>query len=56
MPKGPEGQQRPQSEVQAAVMVGKIATRQLKELQTRQLFTVQYGGKSVGQPKASRQD
>ena len=40
MPKGPQGQKRPQSEVQAAVMVGKIATGQIKEPQTRRLFTL----------------
>ena len=48
MPKGPRGEKRPQSEVQAAVMVGKIATRQIKETQTRRLFTLKYQDKKTG--------
>ncbi len=43
MPRGPQGQHRPQSEVQAAVMVGKIATSQIKEPQMRRLFVLEYG-------------
>ena len=31
MPTGPQGQKRPVSTVQAAVMVGRIATRQIAE-------------------------
>ncbi len=42
MPKGPQGQKRPQGEVQAAVMVGKIATGQIKEPQTRRMATIRY--------------
>ena len=43
MPKGPDGQQRPTSEVSAAVIVGKIATRQITEPQTRRLTVLEYG-------------
>ncbi len=42
MPEGPRGEKRPQSEVQAAVMVGKIATGQIKEPQTRRMATIRY--------------
>lgn len=47
MPVGSQGQKRPQGETQAAVMVGKIATGQITEPQTRRLFAVQHeGGKA----------
>ncbi len=53
MPRGPRGQQRPQSEVSAAVMVGKIATGQIVEPQTRRLFVLEYG-MSPSHPKSSQ--
>lgn len=48
MPRGPQGQKRPTSEVQAAVMVGKIATGQIEEPQKRRLFILDYGCHPTG--------